>query len=183
MQHKVALYTFGVFVEPADHAANAGFHERNDPNLAAVERAAGFVARSGYEDEPGPSCWGKQVFPRFYIERGDGWSPSTLSVWIDLESPMAFAYFGLHAEALSRGREWFRKPEWPPYVAWWVTSEHRPDWSEAVERHEFMHDHGPSARAFNFKQPFDARGDETSIDRDKVKALADRNAGLMPAYR
>ena len=87
----VALYTFGVFRAPANDPANQGFHSRNDRNLQAVEAAEGFVARSGYDGDPGPESWGVQVFPRFYVERGDGWSPATLSLWRDLESPMAFA--------------------------------------------------------------------------------------------
>jgi len=174
---RAALYTFGIFIQPSEHPDNDGFHARNDPLLLAVEQAAGFVARSGYPDEPGPEPWGLHVWPRFYEERGDGWSPATLSLWQDLESIMAFAYFGLHAEALAHGREWFRQPEWPPYVVWWVDDGHVPEWREAVERHEYLHDHGPSAHAFNFKQPFNALGNGTTVDRGRVKATADRNGG------
>ena len=156
MTSRAALYTFGIFLQPSEHVDNDGFHARNDPILMAVERAAGFIARSGYADEPGPDCWGTQVYPRFYNERGDGWSPSTLSLWTDLASIKAFTYRGLHAEALAHGRQWFRKPEWPPYVIWWVDGAHVPDWSEAVARHEHLHDHGPTPTAFNLKSPFDA---------------------------
>ncbi|MGI9462714.1 MAG: DUF3291 domain-containing protein, partial [Aestuariivirgaceae bacterium] len=167
-----ALYTFGIFIEPAEHPSNDGFHRRNDPILDLVDKAPGFIARSGYEDEPGSRPWGRQVWPRFYEERGDGWSPATLSLWTDLESPMAFAYYGLHAEALSHGRQWFRKPEWPPYVLWWVDGQHKPDWTQAVERHEHLHDHGPSAYAFTFKQPFDTAGKAMVLDKVKVRAIA-----------
>ncbi|MBS3649579.1 DUF3291 domain-containing protein [Pseudaminobacter sp. 19-2017] len=166
---RVALYTFGIFRAPATDAANQGFHDRNDRNLLAVERSEGFIARSGYDEEPGPESWGKQVFPRFYVERGDGWSPSTLSLWKNLESPMAFAYAGIHAEALRHGREWFTKPVWPPYVLWWVGSDHVPTWVEAVARHEHLHDLNPSPSAFDFKTPFDEHGRPTTVDRDAVK--------------
>jgi len=163
-------------VERANHPSNDGFHARNDGVLAAIDRAAGLIARSGYMGDPGPRPWGQEVYPRFYVERGDGWSPATLSLWQDLESPMAAAYAGVHAEALAHGREWFQKPQWPPYVCWWVDRLHRPNWAEAVQRHEQLHDDGPSPQAFNFKQPFDAEGRETTIDRDRVKALARQNA-------
>ena len=172
MNQCVALYTFGIFIEPADHPSNDEFHRRNDPVLFAVEQAGGFIARSGYPDEPGPPCWGDQVYPRFYKERGDGWSPATLSLWADLESPLAFAYFGLHAQALTRGRQWFEKPAWPPYVLWWTDNQGPPTWTEAVERHEHLHGHGPSAHAFNFKQTYDAAGRETTLDRVRAKAIA-----------
>jgi len=182
MSHRLALYTFGVFIEPAEHPSNDGFHARNNGVLSAIEQAAGIIARSGYLGDPGPRSWGAEVYPRFYEERGDGWSPAMLSLWVDLESPMAAAYFGIHGEALSHGREWFRKPQWPPYVLWWVDAGHRPTWQEAVVRHQRLHDHGPSPAAFNFKQPFDADGHEASIDRARVKALAARNAAaLTPA--
>lgn len=172
---RVALYTFGVFRRPSGDSVNQGFHDRNDLNFAAVEASEGFVARSGYEEEPGPASWGLQVFPRFYVERGDGYSPSTLSLWTDLESPMAFSYAGIHAEALKLGRQWFVKPQWPPYVLWWVDSGHRPDWNEAVERHEHLHDHQVNPFAFDFKTPFGRDGVPVAIDRKRVNELVSLN--------
>ena len=172
MDHRLALYTFGVFAVPSEDPANDGFHDRNDPILAAVDRAPGFIARSGYEDEPGTEIWGEPVYPTFYVERGDGWSPATLSLWVDLESAFAFSYNGLHAEALAHGREWMVKPEWPPYALWWVDDDYRPTWQEAVQRHLHLHENGPSAHAFNFKQPFDAQAQSTSVDRVRAKEYA-----------
>jgi hypothetical protein len=166
---RLALYTFGIFRARASDAVNQGFHDRNDRNFEVAELSEGFIARSGYEDEPGPESWGEQVFPRFYVERGDGWSPSTLSLWKDLASPMAFSYAGIHAEALRHGREWFLKPAWPPYALWWVEGDHTPTWAEAVIRHEFLHDHNASPFAFDFKMPFDEDDRPTMIDRDAVK--------------
>ena len=172
----LALYTFGQFIKPSDHPANQGFHERNDINLAAVDRAVGLIARSGYEGDPGPDCWGTQVYPRFTDDpHGDGWAPSTLSLWQDIESVWAYTYSGIHAEALARGRDWFRKGDWPPLVMWWT--EHRPDWAEAVLRHEYLHDHGPSAFAFGFRNPFDPSSQPYTVDRDHVRRLAAKNAG------
>ncbi|AXS40615.1 DUF3291 domain-containing protein [Breoghania sp. L-A4] len=176
MQPRIALYTFGQFRLPADDPANDGFHARNDANLAAAEAADGFMARSGYADEPGPDVWGEQVYPRFHVERGDGWAPSTLSLWRDLASPMAFAYAGIHAEAMRHGRDWFDKPAWPPLVLWWVAGDHTPEWAEAVIRHEHLHDHGPSVHAFTFKAPFDANGHRCQVDREAVKRLMRANA-------
>jgi hypothetical protein len=167
----LALYTFGIFAKPASDPVNDGFHQRNDAVLALADNAPGLIARSGYDGDPGPASWGEQVYPRFYVERGDGWCPSTLSVWESLESAMAYAYFGLHAEALAHGREWFLKPEWPPYVIWWVAEGVYPTWSDAVVRHEHLHDHGPLPFAFSFKDAFDREGRSLNIDTDKLKAL------------
>lgn len=172
----LALYNFSMFRVPSEHAANQGFHERNDRNFLVAEHSDGFVARSGYADEPGPESWGEQVFPRFYVDNGDGWSPSTLSLWHDLASPMAFSYSGFHAETMRHGHEWFPEQHWPPYVLWWVAAGHRPEWREGVERLEHLHDHGTSAFAFDFKKPFDAEGRPVEIDRAAVKRKMKLNA-------
>lgn len=171
----LALYTFGVFRVPADTPVNDGFRDRNDDVFAEVERCAGFVARSGYADEPGPDSWGLQVYPRFYVERGDGWSPSTLSLWETAEAAMAFSYGGRHAEAMRRARDWFDKPAFPPYALWWVEDGRVPTWSQAVERHEHLHDRGPSAFAFDFRAMHDPQGRPAAIDRDLVRRLKHMN--------
>lgn len=77
--HHLAIYNFNNFRVASSDPINQGFHDRNDLNFRAAEVSEGFVARSGYEGEEGPSSWGPQVFPRFYIENGDGWAPSSLS--------------------------------------------------------------------------------------------------------
>lgn len=178
---RLALYTFGIFRRPSADPVNDGFHARNDANLAAVEQSEGFIARSGYDGDPGPASWGAHRYPRFHTG-SDPHSPSTLSLWRSLEAPMAYTYGGIHAEALSHGREWFLKPSlpplkpaWPPYVLWWVAAGHVPDWQEAVARHEHLHDHGASPIAFDWKTPFDADGRPVEIDRTEVRRLTGIN--------
>jgi hypothetical protein len=169
---RLAIYNFGMFRERADSPSNKGFHDREAANFAAVEQAPGFLGRAGYDDEPERESWGTRVYPRFYVERGDYSSPSTLSLWADLESLMAFTYSGLHAEALRHASEWFVPKSWPPYVLWWVADRRRPDWREGVARLEQLHDRGPRPEAFNFKSPFDAHGRPTAIDKEAVRRLA-----------
>jgi Domain of unknown function (DUF3291) len=166
----LAVYNFGMFRERADSPGNQGFRDREPVNLDAVERAPGFIGRAGYEGEPGRESWGAQVYPRFYVERGDGWAPSTLSLWADIESLMAFTYSGVHAEALRHASDWFVPKRWPPYVLWWVAEGHRPDWQEAVDRFERLHDRGPTPKAFSFRSPFDAHGRPTAIDKEVVSS-------------
>jgi hypothetical protein len=176
MQKRLAVYNFGMFREPADSAVNQSFRDLETPNFLAAERAAGFVGRAGYAGEPDQPSWGEQVYPRFYVERGDGGSPSTLSLWESLESLFAFAYSGIHAEAIRRASDWLVEKQWPAYVLWWA--EGIPDWRQAVTRFERLHDCGPSPEAFNFKTPFDQRGDATTIDRDAVRRLIHTNRRL-----
>lgn len=129
-----------------------------------VEAAPGFIARSGYEGDPGPPSWGEQVWPSFYKERGDGWSPATLSLWEAPGAIAAFAYRGVHGEAVRLGRTWFVEPEWPPYALWWVAVDHVPDWLEAVARHQLLHDTGPTPSAFDLRTPFGADGEPMDLN-------------------
>ncbi|ANK81584.1 MAG: hypothetical protein TEF_12865 [Rhizobiales bacterium NRL2] len=171
MERRLALYTFAVFARPAEDPANDGFHRRNDAVFAAAERAPGFIARSGYTDDPGPESWGVETYPRFYVERGDGWSPATLSLWTGLEPAFAFSYGRRHREALKHRRSWFVRGEWPSHALWWVEADRRPEWAEAARKLERLHDFGPGPDVFDFGTPFDPEGVPARIDVDKARPL------------
>ncbi len=72
--------------------------------------------------------------------------------------------------------EWFVKPEWPTYAAWWVADDHRPDWHEASDRLEQLHDRGSNPHAFDFRAPFGPDGRPATVDRAAVLELAGRRA-------
>ncbi|PYE85790.1 DUF3291 domain-containing protein [Pseudoroseicyclus aestuarii] len=167
----LALYTFGMFARRADDPANASFDALNGPIFETVDRAPGLIARSGYASDPGPDPWGSEIYPRFYEERGDGWSPATLSLWQDLESIFCFTYTGLHQAALRRGREWFEEPRWPPLVLWWHEGEGYPHWAEGASRLERLHDHGPGPAHFTFRAPFGPDGQPIGLNRTRLAQL------------
>ncbi|MEM5470446.1 DUF3291 domain-containing protein [Hoeflea sp. AS60] len=172
----LAMYNFGLHVAPYDAPEVQGFLRREPLNFAAAEKASGFVGRSGYDDEPGPLSWGVQVFPRFIKGSGFDSGPSSLSLWEDVESLMAFSYSGVHAEALKNARNWNTRNDWPPLVLWWVGTGRRPDWRQGAEKLEWLHDNGPGPRAFTFKQAYDPEGERLEIDRVRIKALVEANA-------
>lgn len=172
----LAMYNFGLHVAGYNAPEVQGFLRREPLNFAAAESASGFIGRSGYDGEPGPESWGVQVFPRFIDGSGFDYGPSSLSLWDDIESLMAFSYAGVHAEALKNARNWNTKNDWPPLALWWVEAGRRPDWKQATERLEWLHDHGPAPRAFTFKQAYDPEGQPLNIDRTRVKTLVDANA-------
>lgn len=172
----LAMYNFGLHVAPYDAPEVQGFLLREPLNFTAAEKASGFVGRSGYDGEPGPESWGIHVFPRFLKGSGFESGPSSLSVWEDIESLMAFSYAGVHAEALKNARNWNTRNDWPPLVLWWLEAGRRPDWEQAAKKLEWLHDHGPGPRAFNFKQAYDPDGEPVGIDRARIKALIERNA-------
>lgn len=167
---KVAFTTFAVLRQPYGHPEVQPFDDRTPAVFAEAEHAPGFIARdkevnsdtdvSNFERDWG--AWGTFAVPRFYSggrTTSTDSRASTLSLWRDLESVYTFVYNGLHLEALKHRHEWFLKPEWPTYAVWWVDDNHTPTWAEACERLEWLHDHGPNPRAFNFKKPFDAAGE------------------------
>ncbi len=82
---------------------------------------------------------------------------------------LAFTYGGLHREALAKGRDWFRKGDWPPLVLWWTQTQ--PDWAEGVRRYDHLCAQGPSARAFGFGQAYDATGVAYVLDRARVRLI------------
>lgn len=116
------------------------------------------------------------MFPRFIEGSGFDSGPSSLSIWSDVESLKAFSYAGVHAEALKNARNWNTRNDWPPLVLWWIEAGNHPDWKQAAERLEWLHDQGPGPRAFTFKQAYDPDGAPLEIDRDRVKALIEVNA-------
>ncbi len=173
---RVAFFTFGILREAYGHPQVQGFFDRDPHVFEAVEQCDGFIARAGYEGDSGPPCWGAPMYPRFFTGDVTEGTPATLSLWEDLESVAAFAYAGLHAEALRLGREWFLKPEWPTHAAWWVPDDHLPDWEEAKTRHEYLHDCGPSPGVFDLQHPFGPQGKQIELDQACVQAKVRRNA-------
>ena len=160
-----------MFNTPSEHEKNDGFHARHDPIMDDVDQAYGLIARSGYDDDPGPDSWGEQVYPSMYVDNGDGWAPSTLSVWQDLEAMVAFTFSGRHAEALAKGADWFQRGQWPPLVLWWIEDGIYPTWQDGVSRYEHLHEHGPTPHAFSAKQAFHWTGTVLKLDKAKVKDI------------
>lgn len=185
--HHLAIYNFGIHTDAYLTGSVQGFSLREPFNFEAASRAAGFVGRSGYAGEPGPGSWGEQVFPRFLREIGRDSGVSSLSLWLDIESLVAFTYAGVHADALKHARQWNERQAWPPLVLFWVKAGETPGWSEAVRRFELLTDQGPCPDAFNFKSAFTADGDPYLVNRERIKQLTADNleaqADLMSAVK
>jgi hypothetical protein len=159
---RIAFYTFALLRAKWGDPQVRGFEELVEPVSRSAGGSAGFL-HLVYPDNSD----GHLAVPRF-VRSDQDYPAFTLSVWRDLASVHAFAYRGFHAEALRQRAEWCRKAECPAYVAWWIADDHLPTWAEAVERHEHLHDHGPTAFAFNFQNPYDARGNAVQLETSKA---------------
>jgi len=173
----LAAYTFNQFLDRYESPRVQGFRDAEPGAFAAMDRAEGLIGRSGYDGEAGPASWGTQVFPKYWVDNGDGFAPSTLSVWRLIEALMAATYHGAHGNAFRKGADWHVRPTpFPAYVVWWVPEDHRPDWAEAVERLEHLGDQGPTPGAFTFKTAFSPEGAPYRPDTGEIKRLAAANA-------
>ncbi|MBC8281304.1 MAG: DUF3291 domain-containing protein [Chloroflexi bacterium] len=188
---KLAFYTYGILEETKGRPHSKGFIDRVPDVFESAERSDGFIDRDRARSREDASlAWGDpDASPRYTKEQWlaqtgdstvspiiltgpDSYEAATLSLWDDLESVYAFAYNGRHFEALKKRAEWFVKPEWPTYVAWWVEDGETPTREDAAGRLEHLHDKGSTPHAFDFKTPFDASGTPWKMDRPKIQEHA-----------
>ncbi|WP_208459098.1 DUF3291 domain-containing protein [Paraburkholderia sp. BCC1876] len=165
---RLAFTTFAILHEPYGHPAVQEFDDRTPYVFRAAEISPGFIARAVEIDDSGlPNfernwgAWGTFQVPRFYTlgrELGTDQRASTLSIWRDVQSVFDFAYGGLHLRALKKREHWFKKPAWPTYACWWIDDAGIPTWSDACDKLEYLHDHGPTPGVFNFHSCFDEHG-------------------------
>jgi heme-degrading monooxygenase HmoA len=89
-----------------------------------------------------------------------------MSVWESIEALQQYVYKSAHAEVMKRRREWFEKFDGFYQALWWVEAGHIPTVEEAKARLAHLNQHGVSAYAFSFKEPFpppDAVTEEFSV--------------------
>lgn len=128
---------------PIDDPVMAGFVARLDDINALADQSPGFVWRM-------PSGAG---YLRPY---DDDRILFNLSVWTSVEALKDYVYKTLHVEVMRQRNEWFQKFGAPYLALWWVPAGHVPSVLEAKQRLDHVTDHGPSAFAFTFQQPFPA---------------------------
>lgn len=170
---RIAFATFAILKQPYGNPEVQEFDDRTPDVFKEAENSPGFIDRakevsgselSNFERDWGK--WGPFCVPRFYKfgrDTATDQRASTISLWQDLPSVFNFVYSGLHLEAFKRRTQWFLKPEWPSYAMWWVNDDHTPQWQEACQKLEQLHDEGPSSSVFDFKNAFDEMGNPVSI--------------------
>lgn len=167
----IALMTIGILRGPSGDPQVQGFIDSSGANFEAAEASPGFIDRSRFDELTDDQTWKGRSYPTiFQDEAFSDITPQTLSLWQDIESVFAFAYYNsVHAVSLSKRKEWFEQPKWPTYVAWWVADEHTPAWEEAYKRYDKLHQEGSSPEAFDFKHPFGPDGRSIKVDREVAR--------------
>jgi hypothetical protein len=85
---------------------------------------------------------------------GDDRIVVNMSVWASIEDLADFAYRNPAHLAVLRRREGFRRLGQAHQALWWVPVGHRPPVAEAEHRLAHLHEHGPTAWAFTFQNPY-----------------------------
>ena len=125
----------------------AGFVAALDPINAVADSAPGFVWRLKTDDGDATSI---RVF-------ADDQTLLNMSVWESMEALSHYVYRSGHKDVLRQRRQWADRFEGVQSTMSWIRTGTVPEPSEAVARLEYLSGVGPSAYAFTFQSPFEAR--------------------------
>jgi hypothetical protein len=145
--YHLAQLNIGLLRAPLDSPQLAPFMAQLDPINALADAAPGFVWRltaDGANDATSVQAY------------DDDKIIINLSVWTGLEPLWDYVYRSAHLDVMRHRREFFHRMVEAYVVLWWVPAGELPSPAEAVRRLEHLRAHGPSPRAFTFKQPYQA---------------------------
>ncbi len=176
MGKKLAFMTVGILHDSFGTPKVQGFVDRIPGVYDAADSGDGFHARSDRDLVTFSHSWGERIAPKCLGALDTSQYATSLSLWNDIESVMAFAYRGAHGEALIHRKDWFKDIDAPTYVAWWTDTEGPVSWIEAAARLDHLHENGPTPFAFDFTKPFDEEGQPFRVDTALVKTKVAMNA-------
>ena len=140
-QH-IAQLNIGRFRYETDDPRMADFMNNLARINAIAERSPGFVWR--YTDASGNA-----TDTRPYAS--DPHMAINLSVWESIEALEKFVWQTVHTRFYARKHEWFEKLDGAYFVLWHVPDGHRPSVEEAIDRLDYLKQHGPSEHAFGWQ--------------------------------
>jgi hypothetical protein len=141
---QIAQMNVGTALYHLDQPGMADFMGNLDRINTLAEASPGFVWRLKGEGNNATDLKASDD-PRFIVN---------MSVWDNVEALFDFAYRSDHRAIMVRRREWFRKPEGPYQVLWWIEPGAFPSVEDGLERLRHLAEHGPTPRAFTFKSVF-----------------------------
>ena len=145
MGYELAQMNVALPVAALDSPVMAEFMGSLDRVNALAEASPGFVWR--LQDDGGNATSLRPMGPDALVN---------MSVWRDVAALSDYVHKSGHVEYLKRRKEWFRRVEEAYVVLWWVPAGHRPTMEEGIERLMWLRAHGPTPKAFNFRQLYPA---------------------------
>ena len=144
MEFYLAQINIAKMVAPIDSPVMADFVANLDSINALAETSEGFVWR--LKDESNNATAIKIFDDDFLIVN--------MSVWKNREALFQFVYKSNHIEIFKRRKEWFEKMEEMHMAQWYVQAGYLPSVAEAVERLNYLRNHGETPFSFSFKKRF-----------------------------
>ena len=144
-EHHLAQLNVARMRGPLESPLMAAFVASLEAINRLAEESAGFVWR--LQTEAGDATSLRPLGDELLVN---------VSVWITPEALTAFVYRSAHASLMKRRREWFDPLAEAHTVLWWVPCGHRPTVDEALERLAELREHGPTPRAFTFRDAYAA---------------------------
>lgn len=145
--YQLAQANVAYALAPADDPRLADYIARLDDINELAERSPGFVWRY-VTDSRDPA----------QREFDDPLVLFNMSVWDSIEALHAYTYRTAHAEVYAARRRWFADAKavvgGHALAIWWIPRGELPTVAEAKERLATIEAHGPTERAFTFKQRF-----------------------------
>ena len=141
----LAEINIGRLVAPLDSPRLKAFVDNLDRINALADADPGFVWRLKGE---GNNATDLRPFG------DDPMMAINMSVWSGLAALGAYVYRSDHVQIMRRRREFFEVPAEAFMTLWWVRAGHIPTIGEGIERLQHFRDHGPTAVAFSFREPF-----------------------------
>ena len=139
--HNLAQVNLACAVDALDQPAMAEFMAALNKVNGIAERSPGFVWR---RDDPLADARSKDIL-------ADPRQTYILSVWETAEALEFFAWNTVHRRFMNSRHKWFVPPDRAFLAVWWMPAGTSPDFAEAMERLEYLGEHGPSERAFGWK--------------------------------
>jgi Domain of unknown function (DUF3291) len=141
MEFYLAQINIAKMLAPIDSPVMADFVANLDNINTLAENSKGFVWR--LRDESNNATAIKIFDDNFLIVN--------MSVWENREALFQFVYQSDHAEIFKRRKEWFEKMREMHMAQWYIPAGHLPTIAEAIERLNYLRNHGETPFSFSFK--------------------------------
>jgi len=144
MEFYLAQINIAKMLAPIDSPVMADFVANLDGINTLAEKSQGFIWR--LKDESNNATAIKIFDDDFLIVN--------MSVWKNREALFQFVYQSNHVQILKRRKEWFEKMPEMHMAQWYIPAGHLPTVTEAIERLNYLRNHGETPFSFSFKKGF-----------------------------
>ncbi len=142
--YHLAQINIALLRAPINDPMIEGFVNGLDAMNALAEQTDGFVWRLQTEDGDATAL---RVFDNELII-------VNMSVWESIEALYAYTHQTKHVEFFRQRRDWFERMTTPHLAMWWIESGSIPTVENGKFALQHLEQHGPTPRAFTFKQRF-----------------------------